>query len=200
MPDSDATKPKTAAKAKSASRRRTKSAAPPKPASSAKFQTATVSANSSIIMSKDEIMKMNEKFTGGLEAMMSDAQSKAQEAFEKSSVLFGDCGEFAKGNVEAVVQSGKILSEGLQDMSTNLVAEGRSAFEAASADIKGMGAAKSPTDLLQIQGEMVRKNFDMAVASGSKNLEAMLRIASEAMAPMSSRVAVAAEKVRQTAV
>jgi hypothetical protein len=43
--------------------------------------------------------------------------------------VFGDYAAFAKGNVEAVVESGKILAEGLQDMGTNLVAEGRSAFE-----------------------------------------------------------------------
>lgn len=144
-------------------------------------------------------MNMSEKLTGGLDTIMADAQGKAKDAFEKSTAMFGDYAEFSKGNVEAAVESGKILSEGLQDIGTSLIAESRSAFESASADVKDMAAAKSPTDLLQLQTELVRKSFDTAVAYGSKNTEAMLKIASEAFAPLSSRVSIAVDKVRQSA-
>ena len=144
-------------------------------------------------------MTMKTKITEGLESIMSDAQAKAKEAFEKSSAMFGDYAEFTKGNVEAVVESGKVLTEGLQDMSTNFVAESRSVFESVSADVKEMAAAKSPTDLIQLQSEMFRKSFDSAVAYGSKNTEAMIKIASDAMAPISGRVSLAVEKVRSVA-
>ncbi len=43
--------------------------------------------------------------------------------------------------------------------------------------MKEMAAAKSPTDLIQLQSDMFRKSFDSAVAYGSKNTEAMLKIA-----------------------
>jgi phasin family protein len=174
-----------------------KAAAPvPKPAASGK-STTTIKAP--ITKTKETTMSMKDKVTTGLETVMNEAQTKAKEAFEKSSAMFGDYAEFAKGNVEAMVESGKIFAEGIQDMSTNLVAEGRTAFESVSADIKQMAAAKSPTDLIQLQSEMVRKSFDSAVAYGSKNTEAMLKIASEAMAPLSSRVTLAVDKVRQAA-
>jgi phasin family protein len=149
---------------------------------------------------KETTMNMNTKITEGFGSAFGEAQTKAKEAFEKSSAMFGDYAAFAKGNVEAVVESGKILAEGLQDMGTNLVAEGRSAFEIVSSDIKGMAAAKSPTDLIQLQSEMFRKSFDSAVAYGSKNTEAMLKIASDAFAPLSSRVTLAVEKVRSAAI
>lgn len=145
-------------------------------------------------------MTIKDKLTGGIETVIADAQAKAKEAFEKSSSAFGDYAEFTKGNVEAVVESGKILVEGLQDMGTNLVAEGRSAFETATADMKEMAAAKSPTDLFQLQSELLRKSFDTAVAYGSKNTEAMLKLASESFAPISSRVSLAVEKVRAAAI
>lgn len=149
---------------------------------------------------KETVMDMSAKFTDGLQDMMAEAQEKAKEAFEKSSSFFGDYSEFAKGNVEAVVESGKILAEGLQDMGTNLVAESRTAFETISGDIKEMAAAKSPTDFFKLQSEMARKNFDTAVAYGSKNTEAMLKLASDVVAPLSGRVSLAVEKVRQAAV
>lgn len=167
-----------------------------KPAVTKKTETPS---NPPITKTKETTMSMKDKVTGGLESVMHEAQTKAKEAFEKSSAMFGDYAEFAKGNAEAMVESGKILAEGLQDMSTNLVAEGRTAFETVSADLKQMAAAKSPTDLIQLQSEMVRKSFDSAVAYGSKNTEAMLKIASEAMAPISSRVTLAVDKVRQAA-
>ena len=98
-----------------------------------------------------------------------------------------------------MVESGKIFAAGMQDMGTNLVAESRSSFEAISADLKQLAASKSPTDFFKVQSEMVRKNFDQAVAYGSKNTEAMMKLASDAVAPLTSRVNIAVEKVRKTA-
>jgi len=149
---------------------------------------------------KDITMTMKTKITEGFETVIGEAQTKAKEAYEKSTAMFGDYADFAKGNVEAVVESGTILAEGLQDMGTNLVAEGRTTFETVTADIKEMAAAKSPTDLFKLQGEMFRKSFDSAVAYGSKNTEVMLKIASDAMAPISGRVTLAVEKVRSAAI
>lgn len=147
---------------------------------------------------KDKVMDMNKNLKS-VQDMLGQAQKKAQEAFEKSTAFAGDYSEFAKGNVEAFVESGKILAEGLQDIGTNLVAESRTAFEAMSADMKDMAAAKSPTELLQVQSDMVRKNFDSAVAYGSKNTEAMVKLASDVIAPISERMNVAVEKVTKAA-
>ena len=171
--------------------------APKAPVMTAKTSLPTTISNS---MNKDKTMDMSEKFAGGIKDMVADAQTKAKDAFEKSSSVFGDYGEFAKGNVEAVVESGKILADGLQDLGTNLAAESRTAFEAVSSDLKEMATVKSPTDLLKIQSEMARKNFDQAVAYGSKNSEAMLKLVSDVMSPISSRMSLAVEKVRQTTV
>ena len=170
------------------------------PASAPASRTFTAPTIPAFAKTKETTMNMNTKITEGFGTAFGEAQTKAKEAFEKSSAMFGDYAAFAKGNVEAVVESGKILAEGLQDMGTNLVAEGRSAFEIVSSDIKGMAAAKSPTDLIQLQSEMFRKSFDSAVAYGSKNTEAMLKIASDAFAPLSSRVTLAVDKVRSAAI
>ncbi|MEW9854943.1 phasin family protein [Novosphingobium sp. M1R2S20] len=143
-------------------------------------------------------MDMSANFNG-FQGMMSEAQAKAQEAFEKSTSMLGEVSEFTKGNVEAVIESGRIFADGCQDMSTALITEGRTAFETMTADVKELAAAKSPTDFFKIQSDMVRKSFDTAAAYGSKNSEAMLKLMSDAMAPISGRMNVAVEKARQTA-
>jgi phasin family protein len=147
---------------------------------------------------KDKIMDMASSYANGFQDVIAEAQGKAKDAFDKSTTVLGEVGEFARGNVEALVESGKILASGLQDMGSSFAAEGRSAFETMTADLKELAAAKTPADFLKIQSELVRKSFDGAVAYGSKNSEAVLKLASDAFAPISGRVSLAVEKVRTT--
>lgn len=144
-------------------------------------------------------MDMSATFTEGFKTIFSDAQDKAKDTFSKANAALGDYNDFAKGNVEAVVESGKILAAGLQDFGTAIVAESRSAFEAMTADVKELTAAKSPADFFKLQSELLRKSFDSVVAQGSKNTETWLKLANEVAAPISGRVSLAVEKVRQAA-
>lgn len=146
---------------------------------------------------KDSVMDMSTNFTESFKGIIVEAQEKAKEVFSKGNAAFGDYNDFAKGNVDAVVESGKILAAGLQDLGTNMVAESRSAFETITTDLKELTSVKSPADFFRLQSDFVRRNFDTAVAYGSKNTEAVLKLASEVAAPLSGRVSVAVEKVRQ---
>ena len=150
---------------------------------------------------KDKIMatKKTADFTEGFKTVVADAQAKAQDAFEKSSAAFGEAGEFTKGNVEALVESGKILASGLQEMGSGFVAEAKTAFETMSADAKQLAAVKSPADFLKLQSELLRRNFDAAIAYGSKNSEAVMKLTNDAFAPISGRVSVAVEKAKKAA-
>ncbi|TCM17759.1 phasin family protein [Novosphingobium sp. PhB165] len=150
-------------------------------------------------MLEDTTMDMSANINAFQDAV-TEAQGKAKAAFEKSSSLMGELGDFTKGNLEAVVESGKILAEGLQGISSELVAEGRTSFATFSGDIKELAAVKSPTDFFKLQGDILRKNFDTAVAYGSKNSETMLKLVSDAIAPISGRVSVAMEKARHVSV
>ena len=48
-------------------------------------------------------------------------------------------------------------------------------------------------------GDIARRNFDMFVATGSKNTEAFLKLANDAFAPLTGRVEVATEKLAKVA-
>lgn len=176
--------------------------AEPKPAIDTKPTTGTKPAFAGLFtnfMLEERNMDMSNNFAG-IQDAMTEAQAKAKAAFDKSTSVLGEVSEFAKGNVEAVVESGKIMVEGMQGFGSELVAEGRTAFETMTGDIKELAAAKSPTDFFKIQGDMVRKNFDSAVAYSSKNSEAMLKLFSDSFAPISGRMSVAMEKARAVSV
>ena len=158
---------------------------------------------SPIIKLKDTIMTKTktttEDYTAKIKDAMSTAQDKAKAAFEKTSAYASEYGEFTKGNLEAMVESSKILAAGLQDMGKTYVAEGKSAVETITADVKTIAGVKTPADFFKLQGEMMRRNFDAAVATTSKHSEAMVKLAGDAFAPISTRVSLAVEKVKQAA-
>ena len=62
-------------------------------------------------------------FTKPFADAISDAQSKAKAAYDKSAALAAEATEFAKGNVEAVVESTKVYAAGVQDLGKTYVEE-----------------------------------------------------------------------------
>jgi len=138
-------------------------------------------------------------FTKAAKGMVADVQTKLESAYAKTSELTNEANAFGKANVEAVVESGKILFSGLQELGRENVENGKDALETVTTDVKKMAAAKTPTDFMQLQGELARRNFDAAMSFGSKRTEALVKLYSDAFAPISSRVSVAAEKIKKVA-
>lgn len=133
------------------------------------------------------------------QSMFADMNEKAKAQAEKSTKLVAEATEFAKGNVEAMVESGKIAAKGLEVIGQDAADYGRRSFEHATAALKNMSAVKSPTDFFKLQSDYVRASFDAMVAETSKNTEAMLKLAGEAAQPLSNRFAMAMEKAKVAA-
>lgn len=138
-------------------------------------------------------------YTAQLKDGLSDLQTRAKTAYEKSTVLASEMGEFSKHNVEAMVESGKIMASGMQDLARTYVEEGKSAVSTMTSDAKEIAAVKSPTEFAQLQSQIASRNFDATVANFSKTTEAWVKLANEAFAPISNRVSVAMDKVRTAA-
>ncbi|MCL9983555.1 MAG: phasin family protein [Erythrobacter sp.] len=179
--------PKKPALVKKAAAKATKPAAAPK--------------TNPVIKLKDTIMATakNADITATAKDMLADVQTRAKTAYAKTAVMAGEAGEFGKANVEAVVESGKIFFAGAQDIVKSDIETGKSVIETVTEDAKKIASIKSPTELMQLQGELARRNFDALVSFGSKRTEAWVKLYNEAFAPISNRVSVAAEKISKAA-
>lgn len=133
------------------------------------------------------------------QAMFAELNDKAKAAVEKNTKLVGEMTELAKGNVEALVESGKIAAKGFETMGQDAAEYSRKQFEQATATMKSLAAVKSPADFFKLQSDYVRSAFDSMVAETSKNTEAFIKLASDAAQPVSNRVAVAMEKIKTAA-
>ena len=126
-------------------------------------------------------------------------RTKAKAAYEKGEAAFGDAASFTKGNIEAILESGKILGTGLKQLGEGYVAEGRSAAATFNADFKELAAVQSPVDFFKLQSKIIGRNFGTAVDFQAKNAEAVLKLAKDTAAPLTKRVGLAVDAVRKTA-
>lgn len=154
-----------------------------------------------VIKFKDTIMATakNTDIAATAKNVLADVQTRAQTAYAQTTVLASEATEFTKANVEAVVESGKIFIAGAQELLKDNVETGKTVIETVTEDAKKVAAVKSPTELMQLQGEIARRNFDALVSYGSKRTEAWVKLYNEAFAPISNRVSVAAEKIKKAA-
>lgn len=131
--------------------------------------------------------------------MANEMQTRLAGMYEKGTEMTGEMVTFQRANAEAMAEAGKILFTGMQDMTREAVEESRKAADQISEDARLMAAAKSPTELVKLQGDIMRRSFDNAVAAGSKNTEAWIKLTNDAMAPLTSRVSEAVEKMNKVA-
>ena len=130
---------------------------------------------------------------------MGEMGERAQNAMNKGAALFADWNSFGRGNVEALVESGKVAVAGVQALAQDQAAYVRKQFEEASAAARTLATVKSPTEFVKLQGDYVRQQFDAMVAETSRSTESMLKLTGEVVQPIANRFALAAEKVKQAA-
>lgn len=193
---------KPAAKTVAAKKTAAPKKAPVKPVAAKKAaKVAAAPKTNPVIKLKDTIMATakNTDITATAKEVIADVQTRAKTAYAKTTVLAGEATEFGKANVEAVVESGKIFFAGAQDIVKSDIETGKTVLETVTEDAKKVAAVKSPTELMQLQGEIARRNFDALVSFGSKRTEAWVKLYNDAFAPISNRVSVAAEKISKAA-
>jgi phasin family protein len=179
---------KTTARRTKAARRTTRTAA----------RKSAAAAQSRI----ETMTKTNPYFTGfdavpafaPFQSLFADAGDRNQELVKKSQKVAEELADLARANVEALVEAGRVASEGAKSIGQDVVANSREGVEQAADAIRSLAEAKSPTEYLQLQSEFARASFDRAVAETSKLTEAMVKLAGEAFQPLSNRATANAER------
>lgn len=136
--------------------------------------------------------------TAKASAFFGDVTDRTKTAVEKGTKAIEEIVEFSKGNLEAVVASGRVVAKGAEEIARYSADYGRSTIETANANAKRFAGVKSPTEFFQLQGEIAKQTLDAIVAEGSKFTENYLKLMGEVAQPISNRVSIAADKVKTT--
>ena len=126
--------------------------------------------------------------------ILTEANERGQELAKKSQKVAEELADLARANVEAIVEAGRVASEGARSLGQDVVAKQRNSFEQAADAIRSLAEAKSPTEYLQLQSDFARASFDRMVAESSKLTESMVKLAGETFQPLSNRASANAER------
>jgi phasin family protein len=130
-----------------------------------------------------------------LKAFFTQASERSQEAVKRSQKVAEELADIARGNVEAFVESSRLASEGARTIGQDVVAKGRANVEQAADAVRSLAEAKSPTEFFQLQSELAKSSFDRLVAESSKFTESFVKLAGEAIQPLSNRATANAERL-----
>ena len=128
------------------------------------------------------------------QTIFEEATERSQEMVKRSQKVAEELADLARANIEAVVEAGRVASQGARSIGQDVVAKQRDSFEQAADAIRSLAEAKSPTEYLQLQSDFARASFDRAVAESSKLTESLVKLAGEAFQPLSNRASANAER------
>lgn len=131
------------------------------------------------------------------QTLFAEAGSRGQEALEKGRKVTEELTELTRANVEAMVEAGRIAATGAKTVGEEALQRTREGLERNVAEFRNLAQAASPSEFFQLQGEIARSNFDRMVASFSQLTESTVKLAGEAVQPLSNRAAVNAEKLNE---
>jgi len=131
------------------------------------------------------------------QTLFADAGARSQELVAKSRNATENLTEIAKANVEALAEAGRIAAAGAKTIGQDVIASSRNGLGQASEAVKTLADAKSPTEFFQLQSDLVRSQFDRFVSESSKLTEQVVKLAGEAIQPISNRASVNAERVNE---
>lgn len=100
---------------------------------------------------------------------------------------------FGQANVDAMVKSSQILAAGVQDMSKQFATAAQASLEEAMANFRTLGAVKSVKEAIEVQTSLARSTIEKTLAQTGQIADQSFRLAEQAIAPISGRLAIATE-------
>ena len=126
-------------------------------------------------------------------------QEQARGGVQRVSELARDYVEVHREAIETGAHAARIYGEGLQHLAQHAAEITRAQIEDSMAHLRSLTGVRSLTDLFNLQAEFARKTTSRVLAETSTLAEGYLKVANDALAPVTARVREAAEKVKHAA-
>lgn len=94
---------------------------------------------------------------------------------------------------DALVRAGEIMARGAEALGKEYFAFAQDAASLNGEAVKAVLSAKSVREVVELQSELVRTNFDKSVGESGKLSDMSIKIANEALEPLHKQISVAVE-------
>ena len=166
---------------------------PTKPATTTSNPTPTTAPNPEVQTqtSPKGASAMNNSF----ENVTASAREQLEKASQTAYKSYEDLSKLQKDNWDAVVAASQIWVKGAENVSKAWVSFAQESMENAATTAKAMVGVKSLREAVDLQTDFAKGNFDKFVAESTKLSEAVVKVANDAMEPITARVNVTVEKL-----
>jgi phasin family protein len=139
-----------------------------------------------------KVEDVQEAATTGLK----DVQAKVSNGLGKAAEAARGYVDVQRGAIETVVKAGQIYGEGLQGLATHAAEVSRVQFEDTMAHLRSLTSVKSVREAVSLQSAFTRATLSRVLSETSVFVEDYLKVAGQALAPVTARAREAAEKVK----
>lgn len=107
---------------------------------------------------------------------------------------------FGQQTVEAFVKSGQIWAAGMQDIGKQMATSAHAQMDQAMGTLRQMATVKSVKEAIDLQTALARGTVEHAVSEGGKLTDASIKLAEQAMQPITARLTAGTEAFRPATV
>ncbi len=184
----------SATRTKAAAAATTEAASATTEAASASIESAAEASVKNFEKSLSAVREGIEKATKGLET----SQAKLKEGVEKAVKTSEELLAFSQGNLEAFIKATQIYTTGFQDLSKHIAASSKASLEESVAFSKSLMSVKSVKEAVELQTGFTKSSIEKAVAESNKLTDATVKLAEQAIAPITARISLAVETFGKT--
>jgi phasin family protein len=126
----------------------------------------------------------------GAEKPQMEAKTKMEKAMKTAEQMMS----FGQGNMEAMMKSSQIWAAGVQDLGKSFAATAQAQLDQTMSTWKAMAGVKSLKEAIDLQSSLARSSVETAMAQTGQLTDASIKLAEQAMAPITARVTLAVEQ------
>ncbi len=135
----------------------------------------------------------------GVVAGFEKTQTEVKANMDKAMKTAEQMVSFGQGNMEAFMKSSQIWAAGVQDLGKSFAATAQAQLDQTMSTWKAMAGVKSLKEAIDLQSSLARSSIETAMAQTGQLTDASIKLAEQALAPITARVTLAVEKFGRAA-
>jgi hypothetical protein len=119
--------------------------------------------------------------------------TKSREAMEQSLKTVDAITDMSRGNVDALIESSRVASSGMQAIVQEVAVYSKHALERTAVAAKTLSQAKTAPEIMHFQSEFAQVEFNSAIAEMTKLSQEMFKTMAAIFEPLQNRAVAAAQ-------
>lgn len=126
-------------------------------------------------------------FETAFETFSTTANDTMKKSYDRSMEMMGEMGDLQKKNMEAVAESSRITTKGVEELSTRAASFSREAFEKGVEAAKSMSSAQSVQEAMELQASYTKTAFEAYLEEVNAMTGMFASLVREASAPLNTQ-------------